>query len=115
MRFRFSLRDLFWLTLVVGISLGWYVDQVKPWQTKGERFLQRGDVSYAFGKAYAPRLAGAPIRRGPQWNPDGGDPPASAHGALQAASKLADRLIGDQPGFRRVLDALNIKSMEGGW
>ncbi len=35
---RFSIRDLLWLTLVVGMAVGWWVDHDRLWAKYAEQF-----------------------------------------------------------------------------
>jgi hypothetical protein len=54
MRIRFTLRDLLWLTVVVGLAVGWWLDH------KGSKFQYLFDVQYwtigfgfgCFGKSH---------------------------------------------------------------
>ena len=42
MRLRFTTRDLLWLTLVVAMGLGWWVDHTDTSQCKAERSALHG-------------------------------------------------------------------------
>ena len=38
---RFTIRDLLWLTLVVAISLGWWIDRNRNYQAETVRWYRR--------------------------------------------------------------------------
>ena len=40
--FRFTIRDVLWLTVVVGLTLGWFVDRAH-WKTEQRTFERRID------------------------------------------------------------------------
>jgi hypothetical protein len=42
-RFHFCIRDLFWLTLVVALAVGWWLD---PWKASAMRFRLYEDASH---------------------------------------------------------------------
>ena len=53
MRFRFSIRDLLWLTLVVGMAVGWYLDRqqlTNKLTMFNHRMITTGQMQQAFEK-----------------------------------------------------------------
>jgi len=50
MRFRFTIRDLFWLTLVVALAVGWWIDrarlgaQLSKLEQQAYSYMDRRDV-----------------------------------------------------------------------
>jgi hypothetical protein len=70
----------------------------------------------AFGKEYVIRLTKERMERAPKWTETSDNPPVSARKALQAAERLADRLIGGRPGFKRSLEeGIRLKPTRYGW
>ena len=39
MRLRFSIRDLLWLTLVVALAAGWWVDRATIWRQRARQLV----------------------------------------------------------------------------
>ena len=63
MRFRFTIRDLLWLTLVVALVLGWSIDH-----RRFRRFLEKSDVvvdTRDSDKPYSLRILEA--KNAPEW------------------------------------------------
>jgi hypothetical protein len=59
MRFRFTIRDLLWLTLVAALAAGWWVDhrQPRPWPDKA------GLPQYSIPQSEFPQGFGRPVPR----------------------------------------------------
>jgi hypothetical protein len=57
--FRFSIRDVLWLTVVVGLAVGWYLDNAKLAAVNAE--LARRDAEARFAKLRALVLSGQAI------------------------------------------------------
>jgi hypothetical protein len=57
--FRFSIRDVLWLTVVVGLGVGWYLDNARLIAVNAE--LARRDAETRFAKLRALELSGKAI------------------------------------------------------
>jgi hypothetical protein len=45
--FRFTIRDVLWLTVVVGLGVGWWVERTKLGQCRVHAFVLRDNLSRA--------------------------------------------------------------------
>jgi hypothetical protein len=57
--FRFSIRDVLWLTVVVALGVGWYLDNARLIAVNAE--LARRDAETRFAKLRALELSGEAI------------------------------------------------------
>lgn len=71
-------------------------------------FADRAYESVADGKAFTTVVADQAVAKTPAWQPSEDNPPLSGREALKLATRMKDKLVRDEHGFRWELESLSI-------